>query len=576
MRPVEGPHVGAHRAELLVDHVDDLEGRLPVVDADADELDPADAGRAQHVEAGAVAVVDPEAEACGAADLVDILVDDGDADALRQQHLGQDLPEAAEADHQHPRLGALDHVRGGLLGGRAAPGEKRVEPLRRQRPDEHGERGERHGEARRRRIEEAEARGDGEQDEGELARRRQDRRAARRVEPGRAEQPEQARHQGDLEKDRGHRRPDEKRPGGFEQTAVDRHADAHEEQAQQHAAEGLDVGLELVAEVRFGEQDAGEERPHGHGQPDLLHQERGTEHHEEGCRRHHLAGAARGEQPEERVEAVAADEHHRQDRRERLARRGDRLAEPGASGVAVPARRGQQRHQRQDRHDGEVLEQQHREGAGAVGRAEVAPLLQELQRHRCGRKGERDADHQGGGEREAEQGRRPGERGGADEELRRAEAEDVPAHRDELREVQLQPDDEEQQHHADLGDARRRLRLGDEGEPGWADQHPGHEIAEHRALAEQPEDRHADHRRRQEGQHRRQEARVFGGTRHHGPRAERQGERIILCASSVGPLPRRGGRRERNGVPFVTRGPRSPRNVLWPRAREGGAGRPRG
>ena len=50
---------------------------------------------------------------------------------------------------------------------------------------------------------------------------------------------------------------------------VDRHADAHEEQAEQDAAERLDVGLELMAEVRFGEEHAGEEGAHGHRQADL-------------------------------------------------------------------------------------------------------------------------------------------------------------------------------------------------------------------------------------------------------------------------------------------------------------------
>jgi len=41
---------------------------------------------------------------------------------------------------------------------------------------------------------------------------------------------------------------------------VDAHAHGHEEQAQQQALEGLDLGLEFVPEFRVGQQHAGQER----------------------------------------------------------------------------------------------------------------------------------------------------------------------------------------------------------------------------------------------------------------------------------------------------------------------------
>ena len=106
---------------------------------------------------------------------------------------------------------------------------------------------------------------------------------------------------------------------------------------------------------------------------------------------HHLAGAARGEEAEERVEAVAPDEHDRRRARRapsrcRSARRGWRRCS------AEHAGRREERQQREDRHDREVLEQQHREGALAVGRLQVAALLEHLQGDRRRRQGERDAD----------------------------------------------------------------------------------------------------------------------------------------------------------------------------------------
>ena len=45
---------------------------------------------------------------------------------------------------------------------------------------------------------------------------------------------------------------------------IERHADAHEEERKQNAAERLDVGFELMAERGFREQNAGKERAHRH------------------------------------------------------------------------------------------------------------------------------------------------------------------------------------------------------------------------------------------------------------------------------------------------------------------------
>ena len=59
----------------------------------------------------------------------------------------------------------------------------------------------------------------------------------------------------------------------------------HEEQAEQHAAERLDIGFELMPEVRLGQEQPGQERAHRHREPDLLHQQRRAEHHEQRARR---------------------------------------------------------------------------------------------------------------------------------------------------------------------------------------------------------------------------------------------------------------------------------------------------
>ncbi len=70
---------------------------------------------AQHVEPGAVAVIDLEPEIAGGPDHLDVGVDDRHVDALGQQRLGNDLGEAAEADEQHAAVqvgGVVDAVDG--------------------------------------------------------------------------------------------------------------------------------------------------------------------------------------------------------------------------------------------------------------------------------------------------------------------------------------------------------------------------------------------------------------------------------------------------------------------------------
>src|SRR5690606_20547924 len=75
VRSVDGAYEGAGAGEFGMDDLGDLQGGGRIVDADADDIRRTRAGRAQHVEARAVAVIDLEAEAGSAADAVDVAVD---------------------------------------------------------------------------------------------------------------------------------------------------------------------------------------------------------------------------------------------------------------------------------------------------------------------------------------------------------------------------------------------------------------------------------------------------------------------------------------------------------------------
>ena len=292
---------------------------------------------------------------------------------------------------------------------------------------------------------------------------------------------------------------------------VDRHADRHEEQPEQDAAERLDIGLELVAEVRLGEEKAGEERAHRHREADFLHQRRGAEHHEERRGRHDFAGAAAGQNPEQPVQAVTADQHDGDDGGEGLA---DDEKGLGQGTLGRCPGRGEQRQKGEDRDDRDILEEQDREGALAIGRLHVVALAEHLQRDRGRRKAQREADHDGSMDRHAQRGRAAAEQNRRDAKLSEAEPEDVPSHRPEIRQLELQADDEEKEHDAELRNRRRGFGVPDEPKPGGPDRDAGREVAEHGAEAEEAKQRNRHHSGAAEGENRGKEARVGSGARH--------------------------------------------------------------
>jgi hypothetical protein len=96
---------------------------------------------AQDVEPRAVAVPDLEAEALGLADPVGARLDHRDLRAAREQDLQRDLPEAAEADHQHlpaQAVGRLDPVERGRALAQQPVGGEQDQGRDRHRQDHHG------------------------------------------------------------------------------------------------------------------------------------------------------------------------------------------------------------------------------------------------------------------------------------------------------------------------------------------------------------------------------------------------------------------------------------------------------
>jgi len=317
------------------------------------------------------------------------------------------------------------------------------------------------------------------------------------------------------------------------QREIDRHADAHEEQREQQPAERFDVGLELMAIVGAGEQHAGQERAERHRHADGLHQQRGAEHDQERRRGHHLARAGLCQEPERRIEQIAPGQHERRDRRPGAAD-GKQIATPIAA-AAVSSRR-KQRQQREQRHRRHVLEQQNRERALAVGALEMPAVLEDPQRDRGCRERERDSGDEGAAPGKARRKRQRRDRRGSEGKLRRAETENIAPHGEQAGKIELQPDQEQQQHDAELRDRQDGFGRTEDADAPRTDQHAGRQIRHDGGETDAARDRHADDRGGEQHDRERQKA-EFGGLGIHGRIHHAWGatDRCDLLASRSGP-----------------------------------------
>ena len=276
------------------------------------------------------------------------------------------------------------------------------------------------------------------------------------------------------------------------------HADGDEEQAQQHIAERLDVLLDLVAVLGFGDQHAGDEGAECERQSGELgdrRQQQGDQQHVEHeqlgrlLRRHQMEPGAH--------QALPESEQQRQDH--------GRL-EAGETEFAqdVGRRRRQRRQQDQQRHHGEILEQQHTHDAAAVRRVELELFRQHLAQDRGGR--HRDRPSQGDATLGAET--EPPRAGGDDQQcaqhLRRTEPEHQTPHRQQLGQAELEADREHQEHDPELAEFAGACTVGNPAERIWSDGDADRQIANQRRQPQAPAQRDHHHRRSQENQYQRE------------------------------------------------------------------------
>mmetsp|Transcript_29659 Transcript_29659/g.46759 ORF Transcript_29659/g.46759 Transcript_29659/m.46759 type:complete len:689 (-) Transcript_29659:598-2664(-) len=297
-----------------------------------------------------------------------------------------------------------------------------------------------------------------------------------------------------------------------QQGQVDLEAHRHEEQAQQDAAEGRHVGLHLVAVVGLPEQHAGQEGAQRVAEAQALAERAHAQHRGEDDGEEGLLAARLGHRVEQRVHGEPAEQGDGPE-----AERG--LGPGHAHGRHHGAAAGrQQRDGHQQRHDGQVLEEQDPEGGAPVARAHVLAVLQQLEHE--GRAAEREAAAHGGGrvgghaaaQRKGQRQRPARQRGHAGRrqpELQRAQPEDVAPHAHQPLHAELQAHLEEEEHDAELGQLGGGLDVGQQLQPRGP-----HEAA--------------DAQEAQDGRH----AQLLAEGRDHG-RGEQQQQRVPLLGGEV-------------------------------------------
>ena len=397
-----------------------------------------------------------------------VLIDDRAADARRAQHPRQIAAGDAVADDDgviaetggeqavairlaalRPPAGARDPRRHGFG---HAPG----------RPDDEGRGQEREHGGRQERLvvvagEQAQRQAGRGEHERELAHLRQTQAAAQRGVQGPSAEEDRAGRHRRLDRHDRQRPPDDQERLSRQHGQVEQHADGREEDAAEERAEGDDVGERLLAVLRLRDEQPGQERPDGQREPRGGAHQRGADGEEADAEREEIA-VPQGRHPVERpAHREAPADHQRRHR----AEAGEhphperRQALPAAGG-------GEQRQQRHERHDAQVLEQQDRHRFPPVRRVELAAVGIRPGHHR-GRR------HRGEGAVEERAVRRDfqsrPERGRGREHARHlppAGHEDRASLAQHVGERQFQADLEQQQHDADLGQRRHRLRVRDQ------------------------------------------------------------------------------------------------------------------
>ncbi|MNG95516.1 hypothetical protein D3C79_545560 [compost metagenome] len=250
-----------------------------------------------------------------------------------------------------------------------------------------------------------------------------------------------------------------------------------------------------MAILAVGQYHPGEEGAKRGGESHRLHQHRDGDDQQQGGGDEDLPHVGLGDGAKHRPHQVMTTQHYAGDG-------GDHQQ------AVLPARQirvavidhrsdGQQRQDRQYGDHGDVLEQQHREGGAPALALHQLALLQALQNDGGGGERQDEADGEPLLPGQTDEASYPGQGGGGEQNLQATGAEDGSLELPQQGGFELQPDQEQHQHYAELGEVHHILLLTHQAQQEGAYDDARQQVAEHRAQSPALGERHGEHRCRE-------------------------------------------------------------------------------
>jgi len=504
---VDGAHDHRHRGRMGLHQAQDLQRRGRVVVAHHHRGGARQAGGHQAGQARGVAEDHALAGGGSLAHAVGVEVERHVGDALGRQQPGQVLAAAAVAADDDVALGRDGALGDGgqrhrlhqpVVGAQAVDDAVAVqdEEGRGQHRQHHAGQDGAHPFGRH----QAAVTAQGQQHEAELARLRQVQAGAQRHTRRGAEGARQHRDECELDQQRQRAQQQHQQPLFGHRVPVELHADGDEEQAQQHIVERPDVGLDLVLVLGLGHQHAGHEGAQRQRQAGAFGKVGQAQRHQQQVQHEQLFAAPPRHQRQPPAHHALAT-HQQQGQHS-----GGLQQRHGHLGEQFMGRAAERRYQHQQRHHGQVLEQQHADDALAVFAFQFQPLGHQLDDDGGGAHRDGPAQHHralpvhapdAAGEPAVGRGQQGMPEQGAGDgqhDLAEAEAEDQRAHAAQLGQVELEPDHEHQEHDAEFGQVLHPGGVLGQRQRVGADQHAHHQVAQHRRQPQRATDDHAEHR----------------------------------------------------------------------------------
>ena len=273
---------------------------------------------------------------------------------------------------------------------------------------------------------------------------------------------------------------------------VHQHADRDEEQRDEDVAEREQLRERLVAVVRFGQHEPSEKRAQRQRRAGGGGGERRQRHQQDDRDEKQLPAAGFENLPQQPRHQEAGGDDHADDDQRRLA---ERHRHPHRAPFRRPREKGHEQH---DRHDTEVLEDQDSRRQAPVWRVDLAAVGQQLQDDRGAREGDEEPQEHGHlPARDQHQAQQRG-RGRGEPHLENPHAHDLPRHLAEAGQGELDPDGEQQQDDADLGEGLDGVHVPHQPQRVGAEQQPRDNEAGEGREAEPVEHQDHQHRNRED------------------------------------------------------------------------------